>query len=354
MSLPTETHTWTLQNKPTGSAIISSDANATFKLEKKPLPELTDGDVLTQTLYLSNDPAQRGWIDPSIPADRLYIPPVEIGQTMSAIGIVKILSSKSQMYKEGELAVGGCGWSEFNVLPASELRKVQHIPGVSPTQYLGALGATGMTAYAGLIDVVEAKKGESIVISGAAGATGSMAVQIAKNMIGCSRVVGIAGSDEKCAWVKSLGADECVNYKTPDWKQKLAAATDGYVDMYFDNVGGEQLDFMLTRLKVNGRVAACGAIADYNSPQDARSGLKNWFEVITQRLQIKGFIVLDHIKDGRAAKIVGELGQAAKEGKIRVGEDSELVVDTEFEHVPKTWMLLFEGANKGKLVTKIT
>ncbi|KAE9980677.1 hypothetical protein BLS_008484 [Venturia inaequalis] len=353
MSPPTETRTWTLQNKPTGNAILSSDSNATFKLEKKSLPELKDGHVLTQTLYLSNDPAQRGWIDPSIPKDRLYAPPVEIGQTMSAYGVVKVLTSKSPTYKEGDLAVGGCGWSEFNVLPAEQLQKVQEIPGISPTQYLGALGMTAITAYAGLTNVIEAKKGESIVISSAAGATGSIAVQIAKNIIGCSKVIGIAGTDDKCAWVKSLGADECINYKKTGWKQALAAATEGYVDMYYDNVGGEQLDFMLTRLKTHGRVAACGAIADYNASPDGKSGLKNWFEVISQRLQIRGFIVLDHIKDGKGAEIVGKLSQAAKEGKINASSANEHVVDTGFEDVPKTWTLLFEGANRGKLISKI-
>lgn len=353
MSLPTENRTWTLQNKPTGNVILSSDSNATFKLEKKSLPELKDGHVLTQTLYLSNDPAQRGWIDPSIPKDRLYLPPVEIGQTMAAHGVLKVLSSKSPTYKEGDLVFGGCGWSEFNVLPADQLQKIQAIPGISPTQYLGALGFTALTAYAGLIDVIEAKKGESIVISSAAGATGSIAVQIAKNIIGCSKVIGIAGTDEKCAWVKSLGADECINYKKPDWKQQLTAATEGYVDMYYDNVGGEQLDFMLTRLKTHGRVAACGAIADYNNSKDDKSGLKNWFEVISQRLQIRGFIVLDHIKDGNGARILGELSQAAKDGKINASSDNEHIVETKFEDIPKTWTLLFEGANRGKLVTKI-
>lgn len=355
MAPPTESRTWTLQNKPTGNAILSSGSDATFKLGTKPLSPLRDGEVLTQTLYLSNDPAQRGWIDPTIPADRLYVPPVEVGQTMNARGILKVLDSKSSSFKEGDLVVGGCGWSEYSVLPANQLQQVRtDIPNVSPTQFLGALGMTGITAYAGLINVIEAKKGESIVVSGAAGATGSMVVQIAKNIIGCSKVIGIAGTDDKCAWVKSLGADECINYKKSDWKQKLSAATEGYVDMYFDNVGGEQLDFMLTRLKTHGRVAACGAISDYNNSHDDKSGLKNWFEVITQRLQIKGFIVIDHIKDGKAAKIVGELSQAAKDGKINASGENEHIVETKFEDIPKTWTLLFEGANRGKLVTKIT
>jgi NADPH-dependent curcumin reductase CurA len=354
MSPPTQTRVWSLQIKPTSNVILSSDSNATFKLETKQLRQLKDGEILTQTLFLSNDPAQRGGIDASIPKERLYAPPVEVGQTMSARGILKVLSSTSSSFKEGDLVVGSSGWSEFNILSANYVQPVRtDIPNVSPTQFLGALGMTGITAYVGLVNIVEAKKGETMVVSGAAGATGSMVVQIAKNILGLSKVVGIAGTDEKCAWVKSLGADECINYKKSDWKEKLIAATDGFVDVYFDNVGGEQLDLMLTRLKTFGRIAACGAVSDYNNSHDQKSGLKNWSEIIMQRLQIKGFIVMDHIKDGKAAKIVGELAQAAKEGKINVSEENEFVVDTKFEDVPKTWTLLFEGANRGKLVTKI-
>jgi len=350
MSLPTKTKAWVLQNKPTDHPILSG-SNSTFKLETQELPPLKDGQLLLQTLYLSNDPAQRGWIDANISKERLYVAPVNVGDAMRARGIAKVLDSKDSKFQQGSLVVAGTNWTEYCIRNAAECQPVQNIPGVSPTHYLGALGFTGLTAYVGLMKVVEAKEGESVVVSGAAGATGSMVVQIAKKMIGCKKVIGIAGTDEKCRWVESLGADLCINYKKPDWREQLIKATNGFVDIYFDNVGGEQLDLMLTRLKTYGRVAACGAIADYNRGE--KSGLKNWFDVITQRLQIKGFIVVDYIGEGNAAKFVGELSDATKAGKIKIGDENETVVDTKFEEIPKTWTMLFGGHNTGKLITKI-
>ena len=192
---------------------------------------------------------------------------------------------------------------------------------------------------------------DTVVVSGAAGATGSMVVQIAKHLLGCKKVIGIAGSDDKCKWVESLGADVCLNYKKSSFKEDLIKATDGYVEVYFDNVGGEILDLMLTRMKKGGRVAACGAITDYNKSES--SGLKNWFEVISNRIEIKGFIIYDFFASGKAADAVKELVTAAKDGKIKIGEENETVVDTKFDDVPKTWMSVFEGANTGKLVTKL-
>jgi len=270
---------------------------------------------------------------------------------MRARGICQVVQSKDDKYQKGALVVAGSNWCEYVIQNAAEVQPVRGIPGVSPTQMLGALGGTGLTAYVGLVEVVEAKAGETVVISGAAGATGSVAVQIAKNVLGCAKVIGIAGTDEKCRWVESLGADLCINYKNLNWRDHLGKATDGGIDVYFDNVGGEQLDFMLTRLKTYGRIAACGAISQYNSGE--KTGLKNWTPVITKRLNIKGFIVSDYLGDGKASKYIGELAKAAQEGKIRVGVENETVVDTKFEDVPKTWVKLFDGSNTGKLVTKI-
>ncbi|KAF2434798.1 NAD(P)-binding protein [Tothia fuscella] len=350
MSLPTKTRAWVLANKPKDHAILSGP-DATFKLETQELPPLQDGQLLVQIQYLSNDPAQRGWIDADIQANRLYVAPVEVGETMRARGVCKILSSKDSNFKEGDLVLGPGNWREYAVVNTKECQPVMDIPGVSPTQFLGALGGTGLTAYVGLVENVGVKKGESLVVSGAAGATGSMVVQIAKHIVGCSKVIGLAGTDEKCRWVESLGADKCINYKSPDWKDQLTRATDPFVDIYFDNVGGETLDLMLTRLKTHGRVSSCGAISDYNKGE--KYGLKNYFEVIMQRLQIKGFIVMDYLTEGRGAKFTKILADATREGKLKVGEENETVVDTKFEDVPKTWVKLFEGGNQGKLVTHI-
>jgi NADPH-dependent curcumin reductase CurA len=350
-------HVFTTPNQGLGSPeqatnhAVLSGSNATFSFQTRDLPALLEGQLLLKTLFLSNDPAQRGWIDAHVPEGRLYVTPVAIGEPMRARGVCEVVDSKDDKYQKGKLVVASSNWSEYVVRNAAEVQPVRDIPGISPTQYLGALGGTGLTAYVGLLKVVEAKKGETLVVSGAAGATGSMVVQIAKHIVGCKKVIGIAGTDEKCRWVESLGADICVNYKNPDWQEKLAKATDGFVDIYFDNVGGEQLDFMLTRLKTYGRVAACGAISDYNKGE--KSGLKNWFQVIVQRLNLKGFIVSDYLAGGNAAKMVGELANAAQAGHIRIGDENETVLETKFEDVPKTWVKLFDGSNTGKLVTKI-
>lgn len=174
------------------------------------------------------------------------------------------------------------------------------------------------------------------------------AQQIAKNLIGCKTVIGIAGSDAKCEWVRSLGADVCLNYKSPSFKQDLASVTPNYVNAYFDNVGGKMLDLMLTRMALNGRVAVCGAISVYNG---ADVQLKNWFEVISMRIQLRGMVVLDWMP--KAQETIEEIANAAKAGKIRINDEAETVVATQFENIPKTWMKLFDGSNTGKLITKL-
>lgn len=270
---------------------------------------------------------------------------------MRARSVVEVLDSKSSKYKKGDKALATTGWAEYSVQNAQECQSVDQIPGLSNTHYLGAFGMTGLTAYYGTKIIARAGPEDTVVVSGAAGATGSMVVQIAKNMLGCKRVIGLAGTDDKCKWVESLGADTCLNYKNPDFKKQLRAATEGYVDVYFDNVGGSILDLMLTRMKKHGRVAACGAVSNYNTSDP--TGLKNWFEIVSQRIEIKGFIILDFIASGEAPAAVKEMVQAWKEGKIQIGDANETVVDTKFEDVPKTWMGLFEGANTGKLITNL-
>lgn len=176
-----------------------------------------------------------------------------------------------------------------------------------------------------------------------------MVVQVAKKLVGCRRVVGIAGSEDKCAWVRGLGVDACVNYKAPTFVEDLRAATEGEVDVYFDNVGGAVLDAVLARMKKGGTVAVCGAISTYNSTEPM--GLRNWFEVISMRLNLKGLILLDYMDEIPAA--IGKLVQAVQEGKIVLGEESETVVETGIEGVPETWTKLFDGFNRGKLITKL-
>jgi len=354
--LPTHTRQWHLTHKPTDLPVLSG-SHPTFTLHTTPLPPLTANQLLLKTLYISNDPAQRGWISPLIVPNRLYVPPVPLNTPMRAYAVAQILSSTCTTthpsLSVGRLVTAPTNWTEYSILDASAVQPLPEVPEVSPTHFLGALGMTGLTAYYGLTQIARAGPTDTVVISGAAGATGSMAVQIAKHMLGCRRVIGIAGGAEKCAWVvNKLGADACVDYKAGDFRRKLAEVTGGYVEVYFDNVGGEILDCMLGRMKREGRVAVCGSISSYNTEgSDPGVTLRNWFDVITMRLEVKGFIVLDYLH--KAAEVTRLLVQAMREGKIAVGDDNETVVECAFEDVPRTWMGLFEGGNTGKLITRL-
>jgi NADPH-dependent curcumin reductase CurA len=270
---------------------------------------------------------------------------------MRAYGLAEVVESTASNLAKGTIVQANTNWNEYVVLPARACRPVEQMPGLDVSHFLGALGGTGLTAYYGLVDVVRATGADSVVVSGAAGATGSMVVQIAKRLLGCKKVIGIAGSEEKCRWVESLGADVCINYKKDSFKDELTKATEGFVDIYYDNVGGEILDFMLTRVKRHGRIAACGSVATYN--EGAGNGLKNWSEIVMNRLEVRGFIITDAVQAGKAPKMIGELVKGLKEGKIKVGEENQTVVETKFEDIPKTWTGLFEGRNQGKLITKL-
>ncbi len=360
-SQPTQTQQWLLANKPTGLPVLSGQ-DQTFKLETTSLPlPLKQDQLLLKLVYLSNDPAQRGWIDPRVNPDRFYLPLVQLKTPMHARGLAEVLDSTSSQpgFKKGDLVLASMGWSEYAVLDAAACQPAPELPGgLSRTHYLGALGATGLTAYYGIKEVGETKPSDVVVVSGAAGATGSMAVQVAKKIVGAKLVVGIAGGAEKCRYVEQkLGADKCIDYKKEGWKKDLAEATSaarggnekGFVDVYFDNVGGQILDHMLSRMALHGRVVACGAVSEYNSSEV--TGLKNYLEVISMRIQIRGMIVFDYYH--KFAEAMGIFKQAIQDGKLNVSEESEQVVEAKFEEVPKVWMTLFQGANTGKLVTKI-
>ncbi|KJZ71217.1 hypothetical protein HIM_09360 [Hirsutella minnesotensis 3608] len=347
--LPTETRQWVLKTQPL-EGIELEGQNAIFKLETVPLPELNEGQVLVKTLYLSNDPAQRVWIAPLENRPRPYIPPVEVGQVMRASSLAEVIASRAESIPKGAMVKTRAGWAEYSV---QDVQTVMVMPDPSPlsyTHYLGALGVTGLTAYIGMIEIGKVKSEDVVVVSAAAGATGSMAVQVAKKLLGCKKVIGIAGSDEKCRHVEDLGADQCVNYKSATFKEDLIKATEDNVDVYFDNVGGSMLDLMLSRMRKHGRVVVCGAISQYGSLSNSVS-FNNFEDVITQRLELKGFVVLDYLAD--AAKVAGIYTKAVQEGKIEIGDKSETVVPAKFEDIPKVWKSLYEGHNQGKLITKL-
>ena len=233
---------------------------STVRVESVDVPELSDGQALVHTRFLSIDPTIRTWMDDA-PG---YLPPIGIGEVVRSGGIGEVVQSKSDQYREGQLVFGLTGWQDYTVA-GDGAGTMQLLPeGVDPTAALSVFGTTGMTAYFGLLDVGRVKDGDTVVVSGAAGATGSVVGQIAR-IKGARRVVGIAGSDEKCAWlVDELGFDAAVNYKPPDVARRLRSACPDGIDLYFDNVGGELLDICLGQLALRGRVVLCGAIATYN------------------------------------------------------------------------------------------
>jgi NADPH-dependent curcumin reductase CurA len=355
MSLPKATPQWILAHSPSGDIVLDGP-NSTFQLKKDvPLPPLQDNQVLLQSVYFSNDPAQRTLIWKDYPSDRHYTNLMKEGELMRAYRVIcKVLDSRSDLFKVGQLVIASPGWSLYAVVDAGACHPINELPGLDNTHFLGSLGGAGTTAWYGLIDIARATKDDVVCVSGAAGATGSMVVQIAKHVLGCKRVIGIAGGEKKCRWVESLGADVCIDYKASDFQEQLLKVTEGYVNVFFDNVGGKILDLMLTRVARYGRIAACGTISNYSSAGGSdveAAGLNNWFQVVVNRLEIKGFITFD--LGERTGEYVDRLIQAVKEGKIKLSDDNNTVVDTKWEDFPRTWNLLFTGGSQGKLITKV-
>lgn len=326
-------------------------SDSTFRIEEIRLEPLYEGQIRVKLLYLSNDPTQRGWISANQNPARTYVPPIYKDEVIRSMGVGEVIESKSSKYAKGVKVVGLMGWADELVISEQAVFE-QLDPALSPELYLSSLGMTGLTAYFGLKEVAQLKEGQTILISAASGATGSMAVQLAKHMFKAFRVIGIAGSDEKVEWVKSLGADYCANYKEPGYKKKLSEYIGGdFVDVYFDNVGGEILDFALTHTKRFGLIVACGAISGYNDL--SKLAVRAWPEIVTNRLTVRGFIVFDYAD--RFAEGITAIGDAMKKGQVK-GTDAVSVVDVlgDWRKVPETWFKLFtEQKPKGKLVTKL-
>ena len=359
MSIPSNYKQIVLNNAPSKEVNLKyGEESSTFRIEQASFDEnsVKDGEVVVKVLYLSNDPTQRGWMQKGIDAKRMYAPPILENDPVTALGLGEIVLSKSSKHSVGDKVTGRFSWQEYVVVNEQSIfTTIDESAGLPLTSYLSSVGMTGLTAYFGVTKVGELKKGQTIVISAASGATGSMCVQIAKHIVGASKVIGISGSAEKCKWVESLGADVCVNYHDADYQKQLSDIIgDDFVDVYYDNVGGEILSFMLSKVKPFGHVVACGAIAGYNDSE--KSNVTRWGEIITNRLTVRGFIILDFVKD--YAQGVDAIVGAIKEGKIKITEGTS-VVDLTSEKdvlakVPETWSLLF-GSNKpnGKLITKI-
>lgn len=344
-----------LKTPPTKEVNFKWDQpNSTFKLVDAKLGQLSDGELLVRLVLLSNDPTQRIWIAANQDASRVYAKPIEEGDVVKSLGVGQVVESKSEKYKKGDYVRGLLGWGEEVIVPDSNINA--KVDTSLPFElYLSTIGLTGLTAYFGLVGVGHFKEGQSILVSAASGATGSVVVQLAKHVFKGSKVIGIAGSAEKCKWVESLGADYCANYREEGYLDKLSEYIgNDYVDVYFDNVGGETLDFALKKVKRFGRVVACGAIAGYND--QSKLVVNNWKEIISNRLTIEGFIASDFVAD--FPKAIDALIAAIKQGKIKTTEgvslDDVSHEGNPWEKVPEVWHRLFtEDKPRGKLLTRV-
>lgn len=306
-----------------------------------PVPDPAEGEVVLRNLYISLDPAIRGWMgdDPN------YIEPIAIGDAVRSSVIGRVVKSASPDFAEGDVAMAVGAWEAYTTAPAVTLNKLDENAGIPLSYFLGVLGPTGLTAYFGLLEVGRPKAGETVLVSAAAGAVGSIVGQIAK-MQGC-RVVGMAGADDKCRWLEEeLGFDAVINYKTcGDYEAAIRAACPDGVDVYFDNVGGEILDAALLCLNKHARVAVCGWISTYNVP-DA-PGPTNLWQLVAESVTMQGFTVIDYMD--RFGEGIGQLAEWVMSGQLKFRED---VVDG-LDNILPTFLRLFDGSNQGKLVIRI-
>ena len=329
---------WLLKRRPEGDI-----AEGDLAFVETPLPETPDGHVLVRTLYLSLDPTNRIWMSDM---DQ-YMPPVEIGDVMrgGAVGVVE--ESKDPNVKVGAIVAPLMGgWQDYHLAPAGMVRPIPTIPGLPVTAFMSVVGLTGWTAYFGLLDIGKPKPGETVVVSAAAGAVGSIVGQIAK-IKGC-RVVGLAGSDDKCRWVvDDLGFDACINYKKEDVLSALKRECPKGIDVYFENVGGEILDAVLTLINLEARIPLCGLISTYNADGPV-PGPYMFRNILMKRALIKGFIVIDYFP--RIAEFAAEMVPWVASGQIKWRVD----VEPGLENAPKILNKLFTGGNTGKLLVQIS
>ncbi len=326
---------WLINDRPLGRALQDSD----FKRVENDAAPPGDGEVLVKVLYLGFDPAQKGWME-NIGG---YVAPTEIGEVMRGSGVGEIVESNHPSFAKGEKVAGMLRWQDYATLPGGELQKVPDDDLL--TANLGALGTTGMTAYFGLLKHGRPLPGDTVLVSGAAGATGSMVGQIAK-IAGC-RTVGIAGGAEKCAWLADeVGYDATIDYKNENVRERLEQVCNQSVNVFYDNVGGDILNDALAHIDMHARVVICGGISRYERGQ-MPAGPENYFNLIFKRASMSGFIVLDYIPEYPTAQ--KRMREWIRSGQIRFKED----VQEGFDNIPKTLMRLFSGRNFGKQILKM-
>ena len=330
---------WLLAARPVGEL-----QDSCFRLVEEPVPSIGDGEILVRVLFLSCDPTQRGWI-----ARDTYLPAVKIGEVVRSGGVGRVVASKNDRYAVGDRVNGLLGWQDYAVLGGKGAFPPAKIPpGVPIPLAMSALGLTGLTAYFGLLEIGRPNAGETVLVSAAAGATGSVVGQIAR-IKGC-RAIGIAGGKEKVDWLlREARFDAAIDYKSEDVAARVRELCPKGVDVYFDNVGGEQLDVALANLAMRARVVLCGAIAQYNATE-APPGPKNYLNLLIKRGRMEGFIVSDFLARADAtAAAVAELGGWVKDGAIV----SRVDVEEGLENAPRALRRLFSGENRGKQLVKI-
>ena len=328
-------HKFLLAARPVGMPKRSD-----WNFVEEPVRDPEEGELLVQVLYISLDPAMRGWINDV----RSYVPPVQIGEVMRALGVGVVKASRNPAFGAGDYVSGGFGVQEYALTDGQRVRKVD--PKVAPLpKHLSLLGMTGMTAYFGLLDTGQPKPGDTVVVSAAAGAVGSVVGQIAK--IKNCRAVGIAGGAEKCAYiVHELGFDAAIDYKSEDVKESLQKHCPQGIVVYFDNVGGTILEAALSRLARGARIVICGAISQYNNTGPA-TGPRNYMSLLTNRASMKGMLVMDYAD--RFAQAGAEMAGWMAEGKLKSREHIVEGLAT----FPETLLKLFTGENSGKLMLKV-
>jgi NADPH-dependent curcumin reductase CurA len=329
---------WLLEARPHGM-IKETD----FRWNETSVPPLKDCQVLLRNLAFSFDPTQRGWMSMDT-----YMPAIPLGQTMKAGTIGQVVESRREGFAKGDLVQGLFGWEDYTVNGGEGLMGLQKLPrGTDPILALSLLGTTGLTAYFGTLEVGAVKAGDTFVVSGAAGATGSVSGMIAK-IKGC-RVVGIAGGREKCDWLlKEAGFDAAIDYKSENVSEALTKYCPQGINVYFDNVGGEILDHALARLAYGARVVVCGAISQYNNLGERNPvGPKNYFNLIMQHARMEGFLVFHFMP--RYSEAIAEMSKWYAEGKLK----NQVDLQHGLENAPKTIIRLFTGANVGKQLLKL-
>ncbi|GAA2858269.1 NADP-dependent oxidoreductase [Paenarthrobacter ilicis] len=336
VSTPVETREIQLASRPKGRPVADN-----FRLTQAQLPELGDGQILVKNQFMSVDPYMRGRMNDV----KSYSAPFQIDAALDGGAVGEVIASRSDAHKVGDVVVHSLGWREHAVVDAAATTPVPS--GLAPTSaFLGALGMTGLTAYSGLLKVAEFKEGEVVFVSGAAGAVGSMVGQIAKAM-GASKVIGSAGSAEKVARLLELGFDAAFNYNDgPVLDQLREAAGERGIDVYFDNVGGEHLEAALATLTVGGRIAMCGAIAQYNSTEPPAAP-RNLMQAIGKQLTLRGFLVGGQRQ--HAAEFAQKMAGWLADGSVSY---DETIVDG-LENAPQAFMDLLDGANTGKMLVRL-